>query len=594
LLWEKQLMERRTHATRALCSLLGSMLPLAGAVGQTYSVIDFATLGPAPISVAATVAAINAHGVSAGTDAVSRNTAFFSDGMTIFFIPSLRMDDQNRANGINASGLVTGWSNSGMPGATTPSHAYVYNTATGSLTDLGTPAGATDSAGNAINLSGQVTGYATVSSFEHAFLYSAGKMIDLGTLPGGTSSHGNAINDTGLVVGGADTANADMHAFITQGSSLTDLGTLAGGTSGTGYTSEAFAVNNAGQVVGSSSVLPSGSHAFLYSGGTMTDLGTLGGPNSAANGLNSSGEVVGSSGTSADTNSGFLYAHGVMTDLNALIDPQDPLIGKVLILGGVGINDSGWIVANGLDPTITAFMLVPLRYSPRSLAFSTQGVGTTGIPQPVTLTNTGTGPFALTMIATTSGFSQTNDCPAVLPMGASCTIQVASSPVTPGYQSGALNITSGSATLAVKLNGAAPPGTVSVVVKASATTVTAGTPVTVTWTSTSSATCLASGGAAGDGWAGDVSTNGTKAIIESAAGQYTYQLSCSLGGSQGHASVMVVDKSAPPGTGGGGGGGGGALDLMSLLALSGALARTAVRGRLRAAGLIQLCRCALR
>lgn len=579
-------MERRTHAMRALCSLLGLILPLAGASAQTYSVIDFGTPGSAAHT---SVAAINAHGVSAGTDTVSRNSAFFTYGVTILFIPSLRMDDQNGATGINASGLVTGWSYSGMPGATTPSHAYVYNTVTGSLTDLGTPAGATDSAGNAINLSGQVTGYATVASLEHAFLYSAGKMLDLGTLPGGTSSHGNAINDTGLVVGAADTANADMHAFSTQGNSLTDLGTLAGGTSGTGYTSEAFAVNNAGQVAGSSSVLPSGSHAFLYSGGTMTDLGTLGGPNSAANGLNSGGEVVGSSDTSAGTNAGFLYAHGVMTDLNTLIDPQDPLIGKVLIQSGVGINDSGWIVANGEDvdpaePTFTAFMLVPLRYSPRSLAFTSQGVGTTGIPQPVTLTNTGTGAFALTMIATTSGFSQTNDCPAALPVGASCTIQVASSPATPGYQSGALNITSGSATLAVKLNGAAPPGAVSVVVKASATTVTAGTPVIVTWTSTSSATCLASGGAAGDGWAGDVSTNGTKAIVESAAGQYTYQLSCSVGGSQGHASVMVVDKSAPASTGGGAGGGGGALDLMSLLALSGALARTAARGRLRAAG----------
>jgi probable HAF family extracellular repeat protein len=569
-------MERCTHATRALCGLLGTILPLAGAVAQTYSVIDFAALGPAPIS----VAAINAHGVSAGTNTVSRNSAFFSDGVTIFFIPSLRMDDQNGATGINASGLVTGWSYSGMPAATTPSHAYVYNTATGSLTDLGTPAGATDSWGNAINLSGQVTGYATVANLEHAFLYSAGKMIDLGTLPGGTSSHGNAINDTGVVVGGAETANADMHAFITQGGSLTDLGTLAGGTSGTGYTSEAFAINNAGQVAGSSSVLPSGSHAFLYSGGTMTDLGTLGGPNSAANGLNSSGEVVGSSATSAGTNAGFLYAQGVMTDLNTLIDPQDPLIGKVLILSGVGINDSGWIVANGEDldptePTFTAFMLVPLRYSPRSLSFSSQGVGTSGIPQPIALTNTGTGPFALTMIATTSGFSQTNDCPAAIPVGASCTIQVASSPVTPGYQSGALNITSGSATLAVKLNGAA---FVPVVVKASATTVTAGTPVTVTWTSTSSATCLASGGATGDGWAGDVSTNGTKAIVESAAGPYTYQVNCSLGGSQGYAYVVVVDKSAPPSTGGGGGGGG--LDLMSLLALSGALARAAVRDRL--------------
>ena len=91
-------MQRRTHATRALCSLLGSMLPLAGAVGQTYSLIDFATLGPAPIS----VAAINARGVSAGTVSVSRNNAFFSDGVTIFFIPVAKWSDGTPDSGASA------------------------------------------------------------------------------------------------------------------------------------------------------------------------------------------------------------------------------------------------------------------------------------------------------------------------------------------------------------------------------------------------------------------------------------------------------------------------------------------------------------
>jgi probable HAF family extracellular repeat protein len=605
--------------TWALWGALGSLLPFAGATAQTYSVIDF------PGSYAMEPIAISASGLTAGMDF---DLAFLSNGATVTDIDPLRNTD-NRGVGyaLNAAGQVTGISYGIVNNGT---HAFLYSSASRTETDLGTLPGGDSTYPSRINASGQITGYATVSgsSGSHAFLYDNGKLTDLGTLPGGTMSAGSAINDSGEVAGQADTAHGDLHAVITHGTSLTDIGTLAGGTTQTGYTSSANAINNAGQVAGTSSVLPSGSHAFLYSGGTLTDLGTLGGANttgtlineagqvagtsdvlpggqhaflysggtltdlgtlggasSIATDLNSSGQVVGSSDTATGPGV-FLYTNGVMKDLNTLLDPADPLFGKAVLWNVRGINDSGWIIATGeildpTEPTITSFLLVPLRFSPRSLAFLSQAVGSTGTPQPVTLTNTGTGPFALPMIAATNGFSQTNDCPAALPTGASCTIQVASSPVTAGYQSGALNITSGSATLVVKVNGAA---FVPVVVKASATTVTAGAPVTVTWTSTSLATCLASGGAAGDGWAGNVSTSGKKSVTETAAGSYTYQVNCSLVGGQGYAYVMVVDTSAPPGTGGGGGGGnggggGGAIESLTLGALLSSLIARLRRAR---------------
>jgi probable HAF family extracellular repeat protein len=592
-----------------------SILPFAGTTAQTYSVVEFQTFNQLHAS------AISASGLVAGT---VFDSAFVSDGSTVTTIEPLlaRMDNRTVGYGVNDRGQVTGISYGII---NTSPHAFLFSN--GTTTDLGTLPGGDSAYPSGPNANGQVTGSAAVSAnLSHAFLYSQGTMTDLGTLPGGTSSAGSAINDSGVIAGQADTAHGDLHAFVTNGTSLTDIGTLAGGKTQPGYTSSANAINNAGQVAGTSSVLPSGSHAFLYRGGAMTDLGTLGGPNSAAWLINKSGQIAGSSdilpsgshafvysggtmtdlgtlggptsapsdlndsgqvvGTS-DTATGqsvFLYANGVMKDLNALVDPSDPLFGKVLFTawsGPPGIDDNGRIVVNGeeLDPvapTFTAFILVPLRYSPRSLAFSSQGVGTTGAPQPVTLTNTGTGPFALSKLAATGGFSQTNDCPAALPTGASCTIQVASSPVTPGYQSGALNITSGSATLVVKVNGAA---FIPVAVTASATAVTAGTPVTVTWTSTSLATaCSATGGAAGDGWVGNVSTSGKKSVIETAAGSYTYQVNCSLNGWQGYAYVKVVDKSAPPATGGGGGGGGsggsgggGSIESLTLAALLSAL-----------------------
>jgi probable HAF family extracellular repeat protein len=425
-------------------------VPFAAATAQTYSVVDVAAVSG--FSPGINLTAINADGLMSGYT----TSAFVSDGVTITNLPLL--GPRSEGYGINASGQVTGASDvSSGPGP----HAFLFSG--GSMMDLGTSPGGNSSTGRAINDSGQITGDSTVDGglFDHAFLYSNGTMTDLGTLPGGTQSQGNAINDSGVVVGQADTAKSDTHAFVTQGNSLTDLGTLAGGTTGVGYTSKAFAINNAGQIVGTSSVLPSGMHAFLYSGGKMTDLGTLGG-NSSANGVNSSGQVVGSS----DNCCAFLYANGVMTNLNSLIDPSDPMFGKVSLGAGVGINDSGWIITFGAEdlsnpvaPTFTAFLLVPLRFSPRSLTFSNnQPVGTQSAPQPITLTNLATSPLTISQITPTSGFTQTNDCPASLANGSSCTIKVSFSPSMAGSQSGILNVTTASTTftLPVPLSGSAP------------------------------------------------------------------------------------------------------------------------------------------
>ncbi len=79
--------------------------------------------------------------------------------------------------------------------------------------------------------------------------------------------------------------------------------------------------------------------------------------------------------------------------------------------------------------------------SPSSLSFGSQAVGTTSAPQPVTLTNTGTGTLNVVDIATTGDFAQTNNCGTSMTAGASCTINVSFTPAASGTRTGTLSVT---------------------------------------------------------------------------------------------------------------------------------------------------------
>jgi probable HAF family extracellular repeat protein len=88
----------------------------------------------------------------------------------------------------------------------------------------------------------------------------------------------------------------------------------------------------------------------------MSDLGTLGGVNSYGYAVNSSDQVVGKSQTSNGSEyHAFLYSNGQMVDLNTLI-ASDPNSVGVTLTSAVGINDEGWIVANG---TATSGCFIP-------------------------------------------------------------------------------------------------------------------------------------------------------------------------------------------------------------------------------------------
>ena len=97
--------------------------------------------------------------------------------------------------------------------------------------------------------------------------------------------------------------------------------------------------------------------------------------------------------------------------------------------------------------------------------------------------------------------------------------------------------------------------------------------VTLTWASTHASECHASGGTAGDGWAGSLTLSSSQTVTETTAGNYNYFVLCS--GAPPSAQAMVTVQFLAPASNnggssvgaGGGKGGGGRLDWLVLVFL---------------------------
>jgi hypothetical protein len=200
---------------------------------------------------------------------------------------------------------------------------------------------------------------------------------------------------------------------------------------------------------------------------------------------------------------------------------------------------SVWIVRSGLSvvspPPMAHLVLVPSAI----LSFGNQVVGTVSPSQTVTITSTGTGAASISVVAS-GDFVATNNCPASLSPGSNCTIGITFNPTAVDARTGSLTVTAG-AVYAIALSGT---GTIGVSVTPSALTVTAGVPVTLTWSSTAGSVCTASSTGTADGWNGKLAANGTMAVTETAAATYTYDLHCTQG-SQGAIGDAVVTDTIP-------------------------------------------------
>jgi len=110
----------------------------------------------------------------------------------------------------------------------------------------------------------------------------------------------------------------------------------------------------------------------------------------------------------------------------------------------------GWLgfAFPGMSGSTNAFGYVvrqtDLSLLPSTMQFANQQVGTSSPPQTATLANVERNKVVVTKIlingANAQDYSQTNNCPASLPVGGSCQIQVTFSPTTSGYLYASLSV----------------------------------------------------------------------------------------------------------------------------------------------------------
>ena len=92
------------------------------------------------------------------------------------------------------------------------------------------------------------------------------------------------------------------------------------------------------------------------------------------------------------------------------------------------------LTGSGIGPAVTL--------SPTSVTFPSQYVGTSGLPQNVTLTNTGAAPLAITsVIAAPADFAPLSTCGSSVAVGSSCSIGVFFDPTATGTRTGTLTVT---------------------------------------------------------------------------------------------------------------------------------------------------------
>ena len=266
--------------------------------------------------------------------------------------------DDSAGYAINASGQVTGHTN--LLDMLTQFQAFRYSG--GVMTDI-SPMARGFSTGYAINASGQITGYEQIyAGFSRATRWTGTVAELLGSLPGADphgDSVGTGINDSGQIAGYAPFDGIELfHAVRWTGTVPEDLGTLGGDTS------FAYSINASGQVAGSANTLLNdvagnpAYHAVRWTGTNIEDLAPLETTDSIGYAINNSGQIAGYDDDSFNPPNHY----AVRWTENPSPTPGQPRFIPTRLWKGVayGINNSGTVVGshpltNGYTHAFAAF-----------------------------------------------------------------------------------------------------------------------------------------------------------------------------------------------------------------------------------------------
>ena len=216
-------------------------------------------------------------------------------------------------------------------------------------------------------------------------------------------------------------------------------GTLTVPTSYGGGPSVSVGLQGIGSQLGLNVLYPGLSFPLLTMGtGTLTKPVTL--KNYSTSALDISNVKVVGSGAFSQTNTcGSTVAAGASCTFTVSFKPTtaSALRETDAFYGGLVIysNDPASPQELRISGTGTA-----VSYTPKSLTFASQAVGTTSAAQTVTLTNHGTKTLTFGSIATAGAFAETNTCLAGIGFDKQCTISVTFTPTQSGANTGSLTL----------------------------------------------------------------------------------------------------------------------------------------------------------
>lgn len=373
-----------TRSGGLLAALLGCASATAAIPAQppSYSI----NVIPLPASAASlSPTAINNSGQitgSIGFFGVASQAFLYSQGVVTslgtLYYPGTQLIGNASGQAINVDGVIVGT----FTDPVSQAWSFGFDYSGGTLTALFAASGFTNCTATGISAAGLTVGGCANSNSAEAVIYESGVPQPIG--PAGGSA--NAVNDYGQVAG-FGTASGFVYDSNTEATTM--IPALA--TSASSQTANPTAINNAGQVVGWQ-LAGTDYAAFLYSNGTTEALPQV--PMSTAQpvvAINNAGQVVGYAlAAGRTTATPYLIANSTLTNINALISRSDPNQRYVTFTNAYAINNSGWIVAAGVDSRTGltgAYLLTPITPFPPDVMVLAAASGVTGMPFTVAWTD---------------------------------------------------------------------------------------------------------------------------------------------------------------------------------------------------------------